>query len=155
VVEQTLRHQLRRIVARWPALLGATLLAVPAVITFMCAMVLLGAWRDDLAIAARTGRTTAEVVSVDPGRTIIRFTTPDGAVRSPPAGVLYPRDLEPGQLIRIEYDTSNPDLARVAGRDVTVGLLPAGSTVLAAWLIFAPAGIWLRRRAPPSGNTAA
>jgi hypothetical protein len=146
VVEQTLRHQLRRIVARWPTLLGTTLLAVPAVITFMCAMVLFGTWRDDLAISARTGRTTAEVVSVDPGRTIIRFTTPDGAVRSPPAGVLYPRDLEPGQLVRIEYDTANPDLARVAGRDVTLGFLPAALTAVTAWLLLAPPGLWLRRR---------
>jgi hypothetical protein len=145
VVEQTVRSQLRRLAARWPVILGTTLLVVPALITFMCAMVLIGAWRDDLAIAARTGRATAEVVSVDPSRTIIRFTTPDGAVQSPPNGVLYPRDLEPGQLVRIEYDASNPDLARVAGRDVSLGFLPAGLTALASWLVFAPAGLWLRR----------
>ena len=157
VVEQTMRYQLRRLLARWPSLLGTALLVVPAAVTFMCAMVLLGAWRDDVAIAARTGKATAEVISVDPGRTVIRFTTPDGAVQSPPGGVLYPRDLEPGQLVRIEYDASNPDLAKVAGRDVSLGFLPAGMTVAGTWLIFVPAGLWLRRvrRRPRGGVRAA
>jgi hypothetical protein len=128
--------------------LGTTLLVLPAVITFLCAMVLLGAWRDDVAIASHTGRATAEVVSVSFARTIIRFTTPDGAVHSPPTGVLYPRGLELGQLVRIEYDVRNPDLARIAERDVGIGFLPAALTAAGAWVLLAPFGVWLRLRRP-------
>jgi len=128
--------------------LGTTLLVLPAVITFLCAMVLLGAWRDDVAIASHTGRATAEVVSVSFARTIIRFTTPDGAVHSPPTGVLYPRGLELGQLVRIEYDVRNPDLARIAERDVGIGFLPAVLTAAGAWVLLAPFGVWLRLRRP-------
>jgi hypothetical protein len=133
----------RRGVLGW---LSIALLVLPAVLTFLCVMVLLAAWRDDVAISSYTGRATAEVVSVSAGRTVIRFATPDGVVRTPPAGVLYPRGLEAGQLVRIEYDIRNPDLARVADRDVTVGLLPAMLTAVGGWLLLAPVSLWLRRR---------
>jgi hypothetical protein len=126
--------------------LGVGLLVLPAVITFLCLMVVLGSARDDAAISAHTGKATAEVVSVSFARTIIRFTTPDGAVHSPPSGVLYPRGLEPGQLVRIEYDTRTPDLARVAGRDVGEGVLPAALTALGAWVVCLPLALWLRLR---------
>jgi len=116
------------------------------VLTFACVMALLGAWMDDRAIDARTGRATAEVVSSSFGRTIIRFVTPDGAVHSPQRGVLYPRGLEPGQLIRVEYDRSNPDLVRVADRDFQLGLLPVAVGVAALWLVLTPPALLLRRR---------
>lgn len=140
MVEQTARPR----PLRWRRWLGTVLLVLPALVSFMCAMVVLGAWRNDAAISARTGKATAEVVSVSFARTIIRFTTPDGEVHSPPAGVLYPSGVQPGQLVRIEYDTGNPDLARIADRDVSIGYLPAALTAGAAWLLLAPAGFWLR-----------
>lgn len=138
----------RPALARVRAALGTTLLVVAAVLTFLCAMVLIGAWRNDVAISSHTGKATAEVVSVSFARTIIRFTTPDGAVHSPPAGVLYPRGLAPGQLVRIEYDVRNPDLARIADRDASLALLPTLLTAAAGWLVLAPVGLWLRRRSP-------
>ncbi len=142
MVEQTVRPYS----ARWRGALGALLLVLPAMITFLCLMVIIGAWRDDAAISGHLGKATAEVVSVSYGRTIIRFTTPDGTVHSPPKGVQYPRGLEPGQLVRIEYDMRDPDLARIAERGVSIGLLPAALTALGSWLVFLPAALWLRRR---------
>jgi Protein of unknown function (DUF3592) len=143
VVQETAK---RTVAARARAATGSALLVIPAVLTFLCIMVIVGAWRDDVAISSHTGKATATVVSVSFARTIIRFTTPDGEVRSPRTGVLYPGGLQPGQLIRIEYDVRNPDLARVAGRDVGLGLLPALFTAAGSWLVLAPAGVWLRRR---------
>jgi len=146
VVQQTAERMARQVLARARRVLGTALLVLAAVLTFLCAMVLIGAWRDDVAISTHTGKASAEVVSVSFARTIIRFTTPDGAVHSPRTGVLYPRGLEPGQLVRIEYDVRNPDLARVAERDVSLGLIPALITAVAGWLVLAPLGLWLRRR---------
>jgi hypothetical protein len=132
--------------ASWRRRFGAVLLAGAAVLTFACAMALLGAWVDDKAIDARTGRTTAKVVSSSFGRTIIRFDTPDGAVHSPQRGVLYPRGLEEGQLVRVEYDRSNPELVRVADRDFQLGLPPTVVGVIVIWLVLTPPALWLRRR---------
>jgi hypothetical protein len=146
VVQQKVRAPVAVVRVGWRRQFGAVLLAGAAVLTFACVMALLGAWVDDRAIDARTGRTTAEVVSSSFGRTIIRFDTPDGAVHSPQRGVLYPRGLEEGQLIRVEYDRSNPDLVRVAGRDFQLGLLPTAVGVSAIWLVLVPPALWLRRR---------
>lgn len=149
MVQQTVleppARTVRPVVARSRARCGTALLVIPAVLTFLCLMVVVGAWRDDVAISSHQGKATAEVVSVSFARTIIRFTTPDGEVRSPRTGVLYPGGVRPGQLVRIEYDTRNPDLARIAGRDVGQGLLPALLVAVAAWLVLAPPGLWLRR----------
>ena len=147
MVQQTVERTSRPVAARVRGFLGAALLVIPAVLTFLCVMVLVGAWRDDVAISSHTGKATAEVVSVSFARTIIRFTTPDGGVRSPRTGVLYPGGLQPGQLVRIEYDVRNPDLARIAGRNVSLGLLPALLTAAGGWVLLAPPGLWLRRRA--------
>lgn len=136
---------MRAVAARWRGVLGTALLVLPAVITFLSVMVLIGAWRDDVAIRSHLGKATAEVVSVSYGRTIIRFTTADGTVHSPPKGVLYPRGVEPGQLVRIEYDVRNPDLARIAERGVGDGVLKVLATAAGSWVLAVP-GWWLRSR---------
>jgi len=146
VVQQTAPAPVPVLRGSWRRRLGAALLAAAAVLTFASVMALLGAWRDDAAIDARTGRATANVVSATFGRTIIRFATPDGAVRSPQRGVLYPRGLQPGQLVRVEYDIANPDLVRVADRGVELGVLPVLITVAAIWVVLTPPALWLRRR---------
>jgi hypothetical protein len=153
VVQRSVRAPIWVTPIGWRRRLGAALLAGAAVLTFACVMALFGAWRDDAAIDARTGRVTAEVVSSTFGRTIIRFATPDGVVHSPQRGVLYPRGLEQGQLVRVEYDLANPELVRVADRGFELGVLPIAIAVAGIWLVLTPPALWLRRR-PGSAVTA-
>ncbi|MGM1065169.1 DUF3592 domain-containing protein [Saccharothrix sp. Mg75] len=127
-------------------LVGRALLVLGAVVTLIGVILLAACWRDDLMIEGRLGKATAEVVSVSFQRTVVRFATPDGAVHSPSQGLLYPDGLEPGQLVRIEYDTADPEVARVAGRTAVLALLPIGTFLLAVWAVLLPLVWWLRRR---------
>ncbi|WP_447004592.1 DUF3592 domain-containing protein [Saccharothrix isguenensis] len=139
--------------ARPKALLLASrsLLVLGAVVTLIGVILLAACWRDDLMIEERLGKATAEVVSVSFQRTVVRFATPDGAVHSPSQGVLYPEGLEPGQLVRIEYDTADPEIARVAGRTAALALLPISTFLLAVWAVLLPPAWWLARRARRRG----
>lgn len=130
--------QARRIA--WFAVLGVAVL-----LTVMCASLVFAAFRDDSAIESHLGTATATVESVAFDRTIIQYQTPDGIVHSPPTGVLYPSGLAAGQLVSIEYDATNPELTRVAGRTAALTLLPVGMTVLITWLVAGPLLWWLRR----------
>ncbi|MBK1784167.1 DUF3592 domain-containing protein [Prauserella cavernicola] len=125
---------------------GWVVLGVAGVITLLCATLVFGSLRGDRAIAANHGVATAQVDQVFFDRTIIRFETPDGVAHSPSNGVLYPDGLAAGQLVRIEYDTTNPDLAKVAGRTWLLTLLPTGMMVLITWAIAGPLLWWLRSR---------
>lgn len=127
-------------------LVSRSLLVIGAVVTLIGVILLAACWRDDLMIGERPGEATAEVVSVSFQRTVVRFATPDGAVHSPAQGVLYPEGLEPGQLVRIEYDTDDPEVARVAGRTAVLALLPIGTFLLAFWAVLSPLVWWVRRR---------
>ncbi|MGH3948861.1 MAG: DUF3592 domain-containing protein, partial [Pseudonocardiaceae bacterium] len=104
-------------------------LGVACLITLLAVALVLAAYRNDRAITSSVGEANAEVVSVGWDRTIVRFQTPDGVVHLPPNGVLYPAGLSEGQLVRIEYASTNPELARVAGRTALLTLLPLGTTV--------------------------
>jgi multidrug resistance efflux pump len=126
-------------------LVSRSLLVFGAVVTLIGVILLAACWRDDLMIEKRLGKATAEVVSVSFQRTVVRFATQDGAVHSPAQGVLYPEGLEPGQLVRIEYDTADPEVARVAGRTATLALLPIGTFLLTLWVVLFPLVWWLRR----------
>jgi hypothetical protein len=133
------RAHLRR--ARRPA--AFTLLIAAGLLSLMSVLALVGSWRDDVAIGERTGRATAEVLSVSATRTVIKFSTADGTVVVPERGVFYPSGLEPHQLVRVEYDTANPDTVRVAGRTVRLGLLPAALLIMASWAVVVPIVLWL------------
>ncbi|MGW4400896.1 DUF3592 domain-containing protein [Amycolatopsis nivea] len=111
----------------------------------MCVSLVFAAFRNDSAIESHLGTANATVESVAFDRTIIQYQTPDGIVHSPATGVLYPSGLAAGQLVAIEYDATNPDLTRVAGRTATLTLLPVGMTVLITWLVAGPLLWWLRR----------
>ncbi|MFL6140776.1 MAG: DUF3592 domain-containing protein [Labedaea sp.] len=145
VVEQVVpapsarREHIRRIVTR-------VLLAVGALITGLGVLLVVGAWTEDAKIDGHTGHAEANVVSVSLQRTLVRYQTPDGAEHIPSVGVLYPEGLSEGDTVRVEYDTREPELVRVAGRGVSLTLLPVGSTVLTSWLVIVPAVLWLRHR---------
>ncbi|MBM4481111.1 DUF3592 domain-containing protein, partial [Rhodococcus hoagii] len=65
---------------------------------------------------------------------------------------LYPTNLTAGQRIDVEYARSEPDLVRVAGRDASVAIVPAGSVIVVTWFVALPALLVLRRRARAEGS---
>jgi len=111
----------------------------------LAVLLLAGTLRDDWTISHDEGRASADVLSVSPVFAAISFTTPDGVTHSPKLGVLYPTGLAAGQRIDVEYSRGNPDLVRVAGRDARLALIPAGSLVVAAWLVAGGLLVLLRR----------
>lgn len=114
-----------------------TLLAAAALVTLLCAILLIAAWRNDRAIESNLASTTAEVLSAGPRRSTISFYTPDGVNHNPPLGVLYPSRLTVGDRIQVEYSTADPALVRVAGRSATVAVIPAGSVAVGTWAVTA------------------
>ncbi len=121
-------------------------LVVAGVLSTLITLALAGAALDDAGIDARTGRTTAQVIAVTPMRTLVQFAVPEGRVYRPDEGVAYPSGLQVGQLVRVEYDSADPDQVRVAGRAWAQGITPATVTLAVLWLVAGPATWWLRRR---------
>ena len=119
--------------------------AVAGVLTVLIAMALAGAALDDAGIDARTGRATAQVLAVTQMRTLVQFAVPEGRVYRPDEGVAYPSGLQVGQLVRVEYDSADPDQVRVAGRVWAQGVMPAAVTLAVLWLVAGPLTWWLRR----------
>ena len=130
-------------VRRW---MTRGLLAFAAVVTFLGVVLVVAAWTEDISIDDNTGYVAAEVVSENFARTLVRFSTPDGAEHIPQTGVLYPSGLKVGDFVQVEYSVANPELVRVAGRGAVITLLPVGLTLVVVWAVVVPAVWWLRRR---------
>ena len=119
---------------------------VGLVITVLLGLVLVAAARNDAHIDANEGRAVAEVLEGGSlPHTFVRFTADDGAVLTPEKGVFYPRGLQPGQLVRVEYDRTDPELVRVAGRTWSEGLVPVALGFVVLWAVLAPSA-WLLAR---------
>ncbi|GLZ44755.1 hypothetical protein Acsp06_09400 [Actinomycetospora sp. NBRC 106375] len=117
------------------------------VVTVLLGLVLVAAARNDAHIDANEGRAVAEVLEGGSRpHTFVRFTADDGAVLTPEKGVFYPRGLQPGQLVRVEYDRTDPELVRVAGRTWSEGLVPVALGLVVLWAVLAPSA-WLLARA--------
>ena len=112
-----------------------TLLVVGMVVTAMAVALVVACVRDDMSINSSKGTVMADVVSADALRAAVYFQTPDGQIYSPRLGLLYPTELAQGQRISVEYDTTNPDLARPAGRNAGLAIMPALSVAVIGWLI--------------------
>jgi len=123
------------------------LLVLGCVFSGLCLLALGSSWYDDQQIDAHQGQAVADVLSVSFYRTAVRFVTPNGTVTIPANGLLYPIGLTAGERVRVEYDTTNTELVRVAGRDARLALLPVGTSLLGCWVLVGP-GIWLLRRKP-------
>jgi hypothetical protein len=117
------------------------------VISGLCAITFIAAWRDDSGIHARQGRAVAVVLHASPARTLVRFTTPDGKVHIPPHGVDYPGGLRAGERIRVAYDRAHPNHVTVAGRGLSMAVLPLGGAVVVTWAVLGTGAYVLRRRA--------
>ncbi|MBM4601203.1 DUF3592 domain-containing protein [Rhodococcus hoagii] len=125
---------------------------VAAGISVLAVLLVLAAWRNDRTIESDMGTATAEVLSAGSLRSAVSFVTPDGVTHNPKLGVLYPTNLTAGQRIDVEYARSEPDLVRVAGRDASVAIVPAGSVIVVTWFVALPALLVLRRRARAEGS---
>ncbi|MEZ5210307.1 MULTISPECIES: DUF3592 domain-containing protein [unclassified Gordonia (in: high G+C Gram-positive bacteria)] len=110
------------------------LLAGAIIATLVGTVIVLGAYRNDAKINANKATAVAEVISTDRLHAAVNFVTPDGVLRNPDLGLLYPTQLQAGQRILVDYDATDPDhLARPAGRDARLALLPGLSIVVAGW----------------------
>ncbi|BCN45503.1 hypothetical protein RE9431_37680 [Prescottella equi] len=128
------------------------MVVVAAGISVLAVLLVLAAWRNDRTIESDMGTATAEVLSAGSLRSAVSFVTPDGVTHNPKLGVLYPTNLTAGQRIDVEYARSEPDLVRVAGRDASVAIVPAGSVIVVTWFVALPALLVLRRRARAEGS---
>jgi hypothetical protein len=124
---------------------SVALLILGLFISALALLVLYACWHDDRDITEHLGRADADVLSVVYNRTAVRFVTPDGTVYIPPNGVLYPEGLVAGNRVKIEYDTLEPNMVRVAGRSFTLAFLPVGATIAGTWIVVTPLIWWLRR----------
>ena len=113
--------------------------------TALVALALTGAAVDDAAIDADRGIATAEVLDASSARTLIRFPGPNGQAVVPERGVQYPRGLATGDTVTVEYDLSDPEQVRVAGRSVVDGIVPALLAVAGVWAVLGALAVWLRR----------
>ncbi|MFC4942579.1 DUF3592 domain-containing protein [Pseudonocardia sp. GCM10023141] len=123
------------------------LVGLAVLVTALAVFALAGAVVDDVTISGNRAEAPAQVLDGSTfARTLVQFTLPDGETRVPELGVFYPRGLEPGQVITVEYDAADPDIVRVAGRSALEGVLPLGLGVLGTWVVLGPLALWLRRR---------
>lgn len=120
---------------------------VAVVLTFMALFALIGAGLDDRTISANQAVAQAQVLDGSTFfRTLVQFTAADGQAHTPELGVFYPRGLEAGATVAVEYDVTDPDLVRVAGRTFLSGVLPLGVGIVVVWALAIPYAMWLRRR---------
>ncbi|MFB9742394.1 DUF3592 domain-containing protein [Pseudonocardia sulfidoxydans] len=116
-------------------------------VTVLVVLAFVGAFLDDRAIAANRAFTTATVLDGSNfSHTLVRFTLPDGQAVVPERGVMYPRGLEPGSTIIVEYSAEKPSLVRVAGRSALNRLPVLVGVAVGVWVVFGSWAWWLRRR---------
>jgi hypothetical protein len=137
------RPAVRAIAGRLPEIVAV----VAVLVTVLAAFAVAGAALDDRAIAANPAVAEAEVLRGSSfSRTLVRFTVANGEAVVPEHGVFYPRGLQEGERVAVEYDVTKPDLVRVAGRSALDGTVPLLLDVLGTWAVLGPLAVWLRRR---------
>ena len=108
---------------------------VGVIATLIGAVIILGAFGNDRKINAHRATAPAEVIAADRLHAAVNFVTPDGVLRNPQFGLLYPTQLSTGQRILVDYDSTDPDtLARPAGRNAWLSVVPGLSIALAGWV---------------------
>jgi len=118
---------------------------VAVVLSILTVLALAGAVMTAVRISSHRATTAATVLDGSTYlRTIVQFTDDEGQLRTP--SVLYPSGLTAGESIYVEYDATEPDRVRVAGRSWVDGVLPTALGLVALWVVFGPLVIWLRRR---------
>lgn len=134
------RLAVRAVLGRLPEIVAG--LAV--LITVLAGFAVAGAALDDRAIESNPAVAKAEVLEGSTfTRTLVRFTAADGTAVVPERGVYYPRGLQAGAMVAVEYDVTDPERVRVASRTVLDAIVPLLLGVLAVWLTLAPLSRWL------------
>lgn len=122
-------------------------LGIAVLVTVLSGLALVGSAIDDAAIDRNPATAQAEVLEGSTFlRTLVRFTIANGQAVVPERGVFHPRGLSAGQIVAVEYDVTDPELVRVAGRSTAAGSWPLIVTVAVTWIVLAPLSVWLRRR---------
>jgi len=123
------------------------MVGLAVLLTVLGGLALVGAAIDDAAIARHRGVAPAQVLEGSSfSRTLVRFTATNGQVVVPDRGVAYPRGLVVGQAVVVEYDLTEPDLARVAGRSALDGVPTMLGGLAGVWVVLGGAAVVLRRR---------
>lgn len=128
---------------RWAAR-GVALITL--IVTVMLVALVIGMRVNDNAIEEHLGTATATVLSLSPLSTGIEFVDATGTTIRPEGGVLYPGLLAIGQQFVVEYSTTDPEIARVAGRTASVGNVSIGLSAAVTYLIGLPLSWWCQRR---------
>lgn len=140
---------------RWRRRLRQLVMMFYVATIFGCLAMIGGAVLNDRDIGDDPGRALATVRDTGLLRTTVEFRDEQGIYHSPPDGLLYPTGLGEQQRVWVNYDTANPDLVKVEGREWTLSIIPALSLALVGTLI---AGLlWVTvsfftRQAPQSGS---
>lgn len=122
-------------------------LGLAVLVTVLVGLALIGSASDDAAIDRNRATAEAEVLEGSTFfRTIVRFTVANGQAVVPERGVFHPRGLEAGDIVAVEYDVTDPDHVRVAGRSVADGVLPMLLMTVGAWAVLVPTAVWLFHR---------
>jgi hypothetical protein len=137
------RPLVRAVAGRLPEIVAG----IAVLTTVLAVLAVAGAAVDDRAIAANPAVAEAEVLDGSTfARTLVRFTVANGEAVVPELGVFYPRGLQVGESVAVEYDVTDPELVRVAGRSALDGVLPMLLGVAVVWAVLTPLAHWLRRR---------
>jgi hypothetical protein len=127
--------------------LPAVVVGLAVLVSALAGLSLVGAAVHDSAIESNRALASAEVLEGSTAaRTLVRFTVPNGQAVVPERGVLYPRGLQPGDTVTVEYDLTDPEIVRVAGRSAVDGIGPVALGVLGVWTVLGPSALWLRHR---------
>jgi hypothetical protein len=116
-------------------------------VTALAIFAVAGGVVDDRAIDKN--KAVAEATVLDGSsfsRTLVQFTAANGDTIVPPDGISYPRGLQVGQSVPVEYDVTHPESVRVAGRGAVGQSGPLVLLVLGTWIVLGPIAYWLRRR---------
>lgn len=120
------------------------LLAAYLLSCVVCASLVVNSGLSDWSINRDRGTATAEVLSTG-SKILVRFPDDEGRYHSPGTGLQYPGGLSVGDRVKVEYEKSNPDNVRVAGRTWTLAFLPAVSSWLVCTVVAGLAAAVLRR----------
>ncbi len=129
------------------ARLPEIVVGLAVLVSVLCGLALVGAALDDRAIVDNRAVAEAEVLEGSTfSRTLVRFTVANGQAVVPQEGVFYPRGLQVGDTVAVEYDVTDPDLVRVAGRTALDGAGPLVLGALGVWIVLGPVALRLHRR---------